>query len=124
MLLYKTPEDEVVAVLVRGDHEANEIKVNRVLATTTLTLADSETVTKITAAPIGFAGPVGLNLVRIIADHAEGAMKNFGVGVRHGFEVKSFVDGFVELRISKGPFTTRWARRIYSPESNLLARAV
>jgi len=79
-LLYQTPENTVVAVLVRGDHEANEIKVNRLLGTNELTLAKPETVTKITSAPVGFAGPVGLNGVRILADQAVQAMKNFVVG--------------------------------------------
>ncbi len=79
-LLYKTPADEVVAVLVRGDHEANEIKVNRVLGTTEVTLADSETVTQVTSAPVGFAGPVGLDGIRIVADQAVRAMKNMVVG--------------------------------------------
>lgn len=79
-LLYQTPTKEVVAVLVRGDHEANEIKINRLLGTTELTLADVETVTKVTSAPVGFAGPVGLNSIRILADQAIQAMKNFVVG--------------------------------------------
>lgn len=79
-LLYQTPEKTVVAVLVRGDHEANEIKVNRLLGTTELTLAEPETVTKITSAPVGFAGPVGLNGIRIVADQAIQGMKNFIVG--------------------------------------------
>ncbi len=79
-LLYQTPDDTIVAVLVRGDHEANEIKVNRLLGTTEITLAQPETVTKMTKAPVGFAGPVGLSGVRIVADQAVQAMKNFVVG--------------------------------------------
>lgn len=79
-LLYQTPADDVVAVLIRGDHEANEIKINRFLGTTEITLADAETVSRISAAPVGFAGPVGLKGVRIIADHAVKAMRNFIVG--------------------------------------------
>jgi len=43
-------------------------------------LADPETVTKVTSAPVGFAGPVGLTGIRIVADQAVRAMKNVVVG--------------------------------------------
>ncbi len=79
-LLYQTSVKEIIAVLIRGDHEANEIKINRLLNTTELTLADPETVARVTSAPVGFAGPVGLKEVRILADQAVQAMKNFVVG--------------------------------------------
>lgn len=79
-LLYQTPDNTIIAVLVRGDHEANEIKVNRLLRTTEIILADPETVTKVTSAPVGFAGPVGLKNIRIVADQAVQGMKNFVVG--------------------------------------------
>lgn len=79
-LLYQTPTNEVIAVLIRGDHEANEIKINRFLGTTEITLASVETVSNVTSAPVGFAGPVGLQDIRIIADHAIKAMRNFVVG--------------------------------------------
>ena len=79
-LLYQTPADEIVAVLVRGDHEANEIKINRFLGTTEITMANAETVSRVSSAPVGFAGPVGLTGVRIIADHAVKALRNFIVG--------------------------------------------
>ncbi|MEC9005392.1 MAG: proline--tRNA ligase [Nitrospirota bacterium] len=79
-LLYQTSAKKIVAVLIRGDHEANEIKLNRLLNTTELTLADPETVLRVTSAPVGFAGPVGLKGVRILADQAVQAMNNFVVG--------------------------------------------
>ncbi len=79
-LLYQTPTNEIIAVLIRGDHEANEIKINRFLGTTRITLASMETVSNVTSAPVGFAGPVGLQDIRIIADHAIKAMRNFVVG--------------------------------------------
>ncbi|MYD30759.1 MAG: proline--tRNA ligase [Nitrospira sp. SB0661_bin_20] len=79
-LLYQTPAGGVIAILIRGDHEANEIKINRFLGTTEITLASAETVNAISSAPVGFAGPVGLTGVRIIADHAVKAMRNFVVG--------------------------------------------
>ena len=79
-LLYQTEKGEVIAVLIRGDHEANEIKIKKFIGATDLTLADAETVTTCSSAPPGFAGPVGLGNTRIIADHAVHAMRNVIVG--------------------------------------------
>lgn len=56
------------AVLIRGDHDANEGKIRRVLGVTELEMADDATVQRVTGAPVGFAGPVGLKC-SYIADH-------------------------------------------------------
>ncbi len=56
-----------VAALVRGDHEVNENKLKRHLGASQLELADPATIEKVTGAPVGFAGPVGLK-ARVIAD--------------------------------------------------------
>jgi prolyl-tRNA synthetase len=77
-LLYSTGT-ETVAVLIRGDHDANEIKLKRLLGVTALDLAGPATVEKTTGAPVGFAGPVGLK-IRIVADHAVRTAKNVVVG--------------------------------------------
>lgn len=77
-LLYQTPS-ELVAVLVRGDHEVNEIKVKKLLNATALELADPVKVTDATGAPPGFVGPIGLK-VRVIADQAVKALRNVVVG--------------------------------------------
>ncbi len=66
-LVYRT-EKETVMALVRGDREINEIKLKNILGCTQLFLADHQTVTELTGAAPGFAGPVGLRGVRIIAD--------------------------------------------------------
>ncbi len=79
-LLYQTGENEITAVLIRGDHQANEIKIKRFLGLHDLTLASPETVERITNAPVGFVGPVGLSPVRLLADHAIGALSDFIVG--------------------------------------------
>jgi prolyl-tRNA synthetase len=79
-LLYQTDDNEITAVLIRGDHQANEIKIKRFLGLHDLTLASPELVAKVTAAPIGFVGPVGLSRVRILADNAIRALTNFIVG--------------------------------------------
>ena len=77
-LLYTTGS-ETVAVLIRGDHDANEIKLKRLLGVNDLELAGPAIVEKVTGAPVGFAGPVGLNL-RIVADHAVKTAANAVVG--------------------------------------------
>ena len=66
-LIYQADE-QPVAVLIRGDHEANEGKIRRALEAKTLEFADDATIRQVTGAPTGFAGPVGIGC-RIIADH-------------------------------------------------------
>lgn len=61
-------DEKPVAVLVRGDHDANEGKIRRALNAENLELADDKTIQKVTGAPVGFAGPVGISCP-IIADH-------------------------------------------------------
>ncbi len=78
-LLYRAGT-ESVAVLIRGDHEVNEVKLARFLRVTDVTLADPETVRRLTGCPPGFAGPIGLQQVRIFADRAVQVMKNFVIG--------------------------------------------
>ena len=59
------------AVLVRGDHELNAIKLKKTLGATEVVLADEAEVLAATRAPVGFAGPVGaLGVESVIADHA------------------------------------------------------
>ena len=68
-LIYQTSGGAAVAVLVRGDHEASGTKVQAALGGDVVRLADEETVTRITGAPVGFAGPVGLDLT-ILCDQS------------------------------------------------------
>ncbi len=68
-ILYKS-DLGFIAALVRGDHGVNEAKLKRISGAQQLELADQETVKSLTKAPVGFAGPVGLKDVRIIADNA------------------------------------------------------
>jgi prolyl-tRNA synthetase len=113
-LLYfadKTP----LAVLVRGDHQANELKLKAYLKDVAklefkeLFLAADADVEKLTSAPVGFAGPVGLS-IPVYADLAIAGLVNFVVGaneadmhlvnVNYGrdFEVRAFTD----LRQARG----------------------
>ena len=66
-LIYQA-DGKPVAVLIRGDHEANEAKIRRAVAASAVELADEQTVRQVTGAPVGFAGPVGINFP-IVADH-------------------------------------------------------
>ena len=68
-----------VAVLVRGDHEVNPAKVRRVAEDDTLEIADPDIVERVTGAPVGFAGPVGL-AIPVFADHAVAGMFHFVTG--------------------------------------------
>jgi prolyl-tRNA synthetase len=72
-------DGDVVAALIRGDHEVNEVKLKNFLRAEQLTLADPGLVEEVTGAPMGFAGPVGLK-VKIIADQAVQGMSNFVTG--------------------------------------------
>ncbi|MFS8525096.1 MAG: proline--tRNA ligase, partial [Limnochordales bacterium] len=66
-LIYEA-DGRPVAAVVRGDHELNAVKLKRVLGATTLAMAGGAVVERVTGAPVGFAGPVGLKGVRIVAD--------------------------------------------------------
>ncbi|MBW2016059.1 MAG: proline--tRNA ligase [Deltaproteobacteria bacterium] len=72
-------DGEPVAALVRGDHELNEIKLKNFLGADEVELADPRTVEEVTGAPMGFAGPVGLE-IKIVADQALRSMRNFVTG--------------------------------------------
>ncbi len=79
-LIYKT-NDQIVAVLIRGDREVNETKLLKLLQCVGLELANSDTIEKITGAPVGFTGPVGLKeKIKIVADNEVLNMKNFTTG--------------------------------------------
>ncbi|UCG38370.1 MAG: proline--tRNA ligase [bacterium] len=93
-----------VAVLVRGDHEVNSVKVRRLVDDETLELADAETVAAVTGAPVGFAGPVGLK-VPLYADNALAEMAGFVTGGNaddvhtRGVDLADFrVEAFADLR--------------------------
>jgi prolyl-tRNA synthetase len=53
---------EPAAVLTPGDREVNEHKLVRLFETADVAMADEATIRKVTGAPVGFAGPVGLKI--------------------------------------------------------------
>jgi prolyl-tRNA synthetase len=73
-------DEKPVAVLIRGDHDANEAKIKKYLKCVKLEMAGEDVIKKVTGGPIGFSGPVGLKEVRVIADSSIKAMINFVTG--------------------------------------------
>lgn len=62
-------DDAPVAVLVPGEQDANEAKIQGALHANSVVAADEETVKRVTGAEVGFAGPVGLKeKIKIVAD--------------------------------------------------------
>ena len=57
-----------VALLLRGDRQLNEVKVKNLFTADSVEQASAEEVQAWTNAPVGFAGPVGLNVDYIYAD--------------------------------------------------------
>jgi prolyl-tRNA synthetase len=102
-LLLQNEDDEVIAVLMRGDHTLNEIKLCNYLGCNHVQLADEEIIEKLTSAPRGFTGPIGLSC-RVLADQAVAVMSDFGLGANEAnyhltganygrdFQVEAFVD--------------------------------
>jgi prolyl-tRNA synthetase len=78
-LLYLA-DGEVIAVMIRGDREINETKLKNFLKCGNLDLAGAADVREATGAEVGFAGPIGLKVKRIIADKEVAGMRNFLVG--------------------------------------------
>jgi prolyl-tRNA synthetase len=66
-LVYRTDSGEFVAVLARGDHEINELKLKAVLGCREIALADEASVASAIGVAPGFLGPIGLKL-RVFAD--------------------------------------------------------
>lgn len=69
-----------VAVLIRGDHDLNEIKIKNMLNVTEIELADQRTIEEVTGGPTGFSGPIGLKNVQVLADNAILGMTSAVVG--------------------------------------------
>jgi prolyl-tRNA synthetase len=63
-----TADGRPVAALVRGDRELNETKLKNLTGATEVEMASAEQVREWTRAPVGFAGPVGLEVEQVYAD--------------------------------------------------------
>ena len=74
-------DEEPVLILIRGDLDVNESKVQTMMGANSVELADDKTVLEITGAGTGFAGPVGLKKkVKILADYSVTSRENYVSG--------------------------------------------
>ncbi|AIQ13172.1 proline--tRNA ligase [Paenibacillus durus] len=71
-LIYRV-DGNSIAVLVRGDHEVNELKLGKYLGAEDIMLADDSTVAAAAGVISGYVGPVGLKLP-VLVDYAVEAM--------------------------------------------------
>lgn len=74
-LLFKVDE-KFVLVLVRGDHEVNDIKVKNLLEANVVELADHADTAKVLGSKVGSLGPINVKDVEVIADYAVKAIIN------------------------------------------------
>jgi prolyl-tRNA synthetase len=106
-MVYKIDGGELVAVLVRGDHEINELKLKAVLRCDAAALASEAEVQKAARVAPGYLGPIGLKL-RTIADHAiqgmRGAVSGANEADAHFVDVDQERDftpsAFTDLRVA------------------------
>ena len=84
-------DGKIVAVMVRGDREINEVKVaNAVGEVTNLDLASNEEVQNATGAAVGFAGPIGIKVDILLVDEEVANMYNFIAGANEtGYHVEN-----------------------------------
>jgi Prolyl-tRNA synthetase len=68
-LIYIVEEKTAIAVCVRGDHEVNEVKLEKLFSGKTFRMANEEEVRNIVGASPGFIGPKDLK-IKVIADKA------------------------------------------------------
>lgn len=75
-ILFKVDE-KFVLILVRGDHEVNDVKVKNLYQADIVDLATPEETLKIMGVAPGFLGPIGApSKLEIVADHAVKAIVN------------------------------------------------
>ena len=106
-LLYEA-DGEIVAVLVRGDRELNEVKFRNLLGVKDLSLAFPERVLACSGGPVGFSGPVGLKVKRVFADqelregtdYVTGANKENAHLLHVDLARDASLTGFFDLRVA------------------------
>ena len=78
-----TVNEEVIAVVIPGDRDLNEVKLINALGVLEhdIEMTDEETVKRVTKSEVGFAGPIGLTEdVRVLIDSRVTEMKNVVIG--------------------------------------------
>ena len=109
ILVQGSEEGSVVALVIRGDHEINEVKAEKnPLIAAPLTFCTPEQVTKACGASIGSIGPVGLT-IPLLVDRAAANIANFVCGANQNGQHFSGVN---------------WARDLPEPETADLRNVV
>ena len=99
-------DEELVVVLLHGNDELNEVKLQNYLGASFVEPATEADVENLAGAHFGSLGPIGLKDVKIIADREVQAVKNAIIGANEdGFHYRNAnfgrdfeVDEFVDLR--------------------------
>lgn len=79
-LIVKGSDEALVALVLRGDHQLNEIKAEQLPGVASpLTMADEKEIEQTLACGIGSLGPVGMT-IPVYVDHAAAALCNFCCG--------------------------------------------
>lgn len=105
-------DDKVVAVVLRGDREANEVKIaNAIGEVIELEMASEEAVKEATGAVVGFAGPMGIKVDMLLVDQEVANMYNFIIGanetdmhlknVNYGRDFEGIVGDFRNVTIGE-----------------------
>jgi prolyl-tRNA synthetase len=80
-LLVEGDGEGIVALVVRGDHELNAIKAQKLPGVASpLRMAGAERIAPLTGTEPGFIGPVGLEVARLYVDHSAYALADFVSG--------------------------------------------
>ncbi len=89
VLIVKADDGGVIALALRGDHELNTVKTEKIEGIfKPLTFATDDEIKAASITP-GFIGPIGLDC-RVIADHAVVNLENFVCGANEqGFHLKN-----------------------------------
>ena len=85
----ETGPAKLFMVLLRGDHELNEIKVNKIAGLGAFRFATDAEIQVACGSPVGYLGPVGLpTSVQVIADRTVANMSDFTCGANaEGFHL-------------------------------------
>lgn len=74
-LLFKV-DDSYVLVLVRGDHEVNDIKLKNLFEAAVVELASAEETKEILGCVVGSVGPINVDKIQVVADQAVEYVEN------------------------------------------------
>ncbi|GAB1483312.1 hypothetical protein MASR2M78_21280 [Treponema sp.] len=117
------------AVAIRGDLDVNETKLAALLKASEVVLALDSDVERLTGAPLGFAGPVGLAQLPVIADESVAALSDAFSGglakdlhyahVAYGRDFKAWL--LADLRVVKaGDVCSLCGGELYEKKGNEL----